>query len=198
MQPETLNGNAWIPHMGRDRILGKYNFSNKEITIMRKILLGVFVVLLALGVNSVMFAADQTVQVKVEAFSVISISGGVTGLTITTATPGQDPTDATDATTTYSITTNEESMKITGKLGTDEAFGAGKSLEITLADPDGIGAATVVPNVALTETAKSLMTGIALQYAAAKTITYRLKSTAASGALSQVTKTVTLTIVSEL
>ena len=89
---------------------------------MKKLILGIagLFLLLALA-NLVMGAntANQTVTYEVSAINEISVSGDPNNLVVNTATAGSQPTADTDATTTWAITTNESTKKMTGSINTD-------------------------------------------------------------------------------
>jgi hypothetical protein len=133
--------------------------------------------------------ATQTVTYAVTAINEISVSGNPGALTVSTATAGSAPNAVTDASTTYSITTNEPTRKITGAINTD--MPSGLTLSVTLAAPTG---ATSAGKKALTSVATDLVTAISTLNESAKTITYELAATSAAGVVPSATKTVTLTI----
>lgn len=133
--------------------------------------------------------ATQTVTYEVTAINELSVSGDPAALTVSTATAGSAPNSVSDASTTYAITTNETSRKITGAINT--AMPAGVTLSANLAAPTG---ATSAGAVALTGTAQDLVTGISTLNESGKTITYSLSATSAAGVVPSATKTVTLTI----
>jgi hypothetical protein len=80
--------------------------------------------------------ATQDVTVVVQEINAISVSGNVT-LTISGATAGSSPTDATNAASSYSLTTNGTSKKITAAL--DEAYASGITLKVALTAPTASG-----------------------------------------------------------
>jgi len=140
--------------------------------------------------------AEATVTYEVTAINEISVSGSPAKLTISTAIAGSEPTAATNSLTTYSITTNGTTMKITGQLNAE--MDPGLTLKVNLADPDDAGTAISKGDVELSDTtAADLVTGINQLVASGKTITYTLSATVAAGKITSGTKTVTFTITSE-
>lgn len=148
-------------------------------------------VLLAGSMNSAYAAtsATQTVTYEVQAIDEISVSGNPGALIISSATAGSQPTAVTNATTSYSITTNGTTKKITGKINT--AMPANTSLKVTLAAPTG---GTSAGQVTLTATDQDLVTGIGTLAESGKTITYEFSATISAGVVSSASKTVTLTV----
>lgn len=137
--------------------------------------------------------ATQTVTFAVSAINELSVSGNPGALTITTATAGAAPSVATDATSSYAITTNETSRRITGSIETNMPDGV--TLSITLAAPTG---AASMGKRQLSTTATELVSGISTLNESGKTITYELSATSAAGVISSATRTVTLTILAEV
>ena len=147
----------------------------------------------ALVSSASVFAADSTTQsvtFEVTAINELSVSGNPGTLTVSTATAGSAPNAVSDATTTYAITTNESSRKITAAI--DTAMPAGVTLTAELAAPTG---GTSTGAVALGTTAVDSVTGITTLNESAKTITYSLSATSAAGVVTSASKTVTFTIV---
>ncbi|MDI3543420.1 MAG: hypothetical protein PWP57_1025 [Candidatus Atribacteria bacterium] len=160
---------------------------------MRKYLVLSLAVLLVFGLGTVALAANtatQTVTYQVDAINEISVSGDPSALTVSTATAGSEPDAVTDNSTTYAITTNETSKKITGAI--DTAMPTGLTLEVNLAAPTAGG--TSAGDVALSATAADLVTGIAQIAESGLGITYTLSATVAAGVVTSATKTVTLTL----
>lgn len=144
------------------------------------------------GVSGSAFAAstvNQTVTYQVQAINEISVSGNPGALIVSAATAGSQPTAATDATTTYSITTNGSSKKITGVLNT--AMPANTSLKATLTAPTG---GTGAGQVTLTASAQDLVTGISTVAQSGIAIGYEFSATASAGVIASAQKTVTLTV----
>jgi hypothetical protein len=134
-------------------------------------------------------SATQTVTFEVQAINEITASGNPGALTISTATAGSQPDDATDATTTYNITTNGTTKKITGAV--DVNMPANVTLKANLTAPTG---GTSAGATTLTTVAADLVTGITQKAETAKTITYTLSATVAAGVVASDTRTVTLTV----
>lgn len=134
--------------------------------------------------------ATQTATYSVSAINQLSVSGNPGALTVSAATAGSAPTDATDATTTYAITTNESTRKITAAINT--SMPAGVLLKVALAAPTG---GTSAGTVTLGTIAADVVTGISLLNESGKSITYTLSATSAAGVVESASKTVTLTII---
>ncbi len=159
---------------------------------MRKLV----VVLLVLGLVSLLVpaamaanSATQTITFEVQAINEISVSGNPAALIVSAATAGSQPNEVSNALTTYAITTNGTSKKITGAL--DAAMPSGVTLEANLAAPT-VG--TSAGDVALTAVAQDMVTGIAEVADASSAITYTLGATVAAGVLASDTCVVTYTI----
>ena len=148
-------------------------------------------VALLVGMCGSAFAADntsQSVTYQVSAINEISVSGNPSALIVNTATPGSQPTAATDNSTTYAITTNISSKKITGAL--NSAMPSNTTLKVTLVAPTGGSASQVT----LTASAQDLVTGISTLAESGKSITYEFSATASAGVVASASKTVTLTV----
>ena len=143
------------------------------------------------GIGVASNTATQTVTVQVSAINEISVSGNPGNLTVSSATAGSEPTQVTDATTTYAVTTNQSSAKITGQITSGGAMPGNTTLKINLAAPTGGSGGT---DVTLTTSAADLVTGITQKAESGKTITYKFSATAAAGVLSSTNRTVTLTL----
>ena len=134
-------------------------------------------------------AATQQVTYQVSAINEISVTG-TPSMIISAATAGSAPNSVSDNTTTYSITTNEASKKITASIGS--AMPTGVTLTLNAAAPTG---ATSGGALTLSATAVDLVTGISTLNEAGKALSYTLSATSAAGVVASGTKTVTLTIV---
>ena len=131
--------------------------------------------------------ATQDITVNIQAISRIAIAGGAHTITINTATAGQAP-DAVTWSTTWAITTNETSQKVTAGVGSD--LPTGVTLTVELGQPTG---ATSAGAVTLTGTAQEVVTGISKLNSPTLPLTYTASATAAAGVQS-VLRTVTYTI----
>lgn len=120
----------------------------------------------------------------------ISITGTPGVMTISTATAGSDPDDVSDATTTYDISFDSGTRKITGQV--DIAIPSNTTLNITLSPPAG---ATGQGAQSLTTAAKDLVTSISSGSYSSLTITYNFSATATAGTFTTTNRLVTLTIV---
>ena len=159
---------------------------------MRNFLILAMVALSALMAVSA-FAADnapQTITYQVSAINEITVSGNPGALIVITAVPGSQPTAVTDATTTYAITTNVASKRITGALNT--VMPDNTALKVTLAAPTG---GTSAGQVTLTATAQNLVTGISTLAESGLSISYNFSATLAAGVIASAQKTLTLTVI---
>lgn len=146
----------------------------------------VLLLVVIISASSLTFAANtatQTITFEVQAVNDITVSGDPGLLQATSTTP------ATDSSTTYDITTNDTSKKITGVL--DFAMPAETTLEVELAAPTG---ATSAGAVALSAVAADLVTGINTVSESGLSITYTFSATALAGVIASDTRTVTFTI----
>lgn len=147
--------------------------------------------LLTLGVSSSVFGQnsfDQDVTIVVPDVNLISASSG--SLTMSLSATAGNNLSASDNTTTYDITTNGTSKKLTGVLGS--AYATGISLALELTAPTG-GSAT---QVTLSTSAQDLVTGVGQVAESGLTISYSASATASAapnGAGELQTVTVTLT-----
>jgi len=148
------------------------------------------VALLALGSAGVASAqtASQTVTFQVNAINVISVSG-TPSLTITTAAPGSTPTSATDVTSTWAVTTNQSTAKITASIPT--AMPAGLTLSANLTAPAGASSQGLK---ALGTVAVDMVTNVTKVAQGSLGITYQLDATLAAGVVASGTRLVTYTI----
>ena len=140
---------------------------------------------------------DHVVNVEIQAINEIVIAGDVT-LTISSATPGSDPTPATNG-TTYAVTTNDNggSTRITASTSVDPStLGSGPgndlALSVVAAAPTG---ATSAGSVTLGTTAANVVTAMAPVSEGTVSLDYTLTATAETGQLASTAITVTYTIV---
>jgi hypothetical protein len=162
---------------------------------MRKLtaLLAIGMVIGASGIAMAGATATQTVTYEVQAINELSTSGNPAALIVNAAVAGSAPTLVSNALSTYAITTNEPTRKITGAI--NSTMPTGVTLSVALQAP---GAGTSVGDVALTATAAELVDGFGTLNESGKTITYKLSATSAAGVVASATKTVTFTIASDL
>lgn len=109
--------------------------------------------------------ATQTIKIKVEAISVISVSGDPGILLIS-----DGRTSATDDSTTYAITTNETNKKIIAKI--DKELPEGLTLKVHLDPPEG----AVASEVALNTSPQDVVTDISRVAESGMKILYTLTS----------------------
>jgi len=110
----------------------------KLLGIQNKRTLKALTAALALTLIPSAFAANtatQTVTYAVSAINEISVSGNPAAMTVNAATPGSAPTTVTDSSTTWAVTTNESTKKITAAINTD--MPTGLTLTANLTAPTG-------------------------------------------------------------
>lgn len=160
---------------------------------MKKMSIG-FALVLALGAaagNAGAQSATQTVSYEVTAVNAFSVSGNPSALVLNSATAGSGLTAASDASTTYSLTTNAATWKVTAAL--DLAMPSDLQLTMLLAAPGG-GATTATTT--LTATAADVVSGgTGALNVSAKSITYTLSAPTGIAAVQTGSRTVTLTLV---
>jgi hypothetical protein len=156
---------------------------------MRKIFLTLPLAALILGNAGEASAQTATVTYEVSAINEMSLASSTASLTVSSATAGSAPDDATSA-TTWAITTNETSTKVTGEI--DQAMPTGVTLAAQLAAPAG---ATSAGSVGLGIVAADLVTGITALNESGLALDYTLSATAAAGVIASDTRTVTYTVV---
>jgi hypothetical protein len=162
---------------------------------MRKSLVLAMVVLSTmLAVNA--FAAtyaNQTITFEIMEISQISVSDNPGPLVISLLDEFGDLVSATDATTTYDITTNEVSQRITGELSS--SMPNYTTLEVALDAPTGGSSSG---QVVLTTSPQNLVTGISTLSETELTIGYEFSATIAAQHIHESYRTVTLTIADAL
>jgi hypothetical protein len=162
---------------------------------MRKSLVLAMVVLSTmLAVNA--FAAtyaNQTITFEIMEISQISVSDNPGPLVISLLDEFGDLVSATDATTTYDITTNEVSQRITGELSS--SMPDYTTLEVALDAPTG---GDSYGQVVLTTSPQNLVTGISTLSETELTIGYEFSATIAAQHIHESYRTVTLTIADAL
>ncbi|MBL7050512.1 MAG: hypothetical protein ISR96_13440 [Nitrospira sp.] len=151
-----------------------------------------FILLLHGGLSLATNSATQTITFQVLAINEISVSGDPDAMTISFATAGSALSSVTDTSTTYSITTNESSRKITGQITTGGNMPSGVILEMNLSAPTGGSSSGYV--TLDSSSASDLVTAISTEAELSKTITYRLSATIAASAVASDTRVVTLSL----
>ena len=135
--------------------------------------------------------ATQTVAFDVESVNALSTSGNPGTLTLNSATAGSGITAATDATTTYSLTTNAATWKITAIL--DANMPADLQLTVAMEAP---GASATSSATILSATGADVVTGgTGSLNASGKTITYTLSAPTGIAAQQTDSRVVTFTLV---
>jgi CheY-like chemotaxis protein len=157
------------------------------MNMSRNIIISGLLVIAAAASANAQTTAAHSVGFQVDAINQISVTGSPT-LVITTAVAGSAPTSVTSATSTWAVTTNQSTAKVTAAINTN--MPAGITLWTTLAAPTG---GTSAGAKSLSTVAVDVVTNITKVAQAGLTITYQLDATAAAGVQSG-TKTVTYTI----
>lgn len=134
-------------------------------------------------------AAQQTVTFSVVGIDELRVSGNPGPLTVDTASAGEAPVAASDASTSYALTANQASRKITAAL--DSPMPAGISLAVFLAAPAGAASAGTV---VLGAVSADVVTGIGGIDQAGMSITYTLQAQAAAGTIAPSSRAVTFTL----
>ncbi|MBI4859400.1 MAG: hypothetical protein HY815_03960 [Candidatus Riflebacteria bacterium] len=127
--------------------------------------------------------ANQTVNFEVKAINELSVSGSPGSLAVEVATAGSEPTDDTEESTTFNLTTNGSSKKVTAVIAS--AMPSGVTLKIKL---------DTSPDVTLTDTAADVLTGLTKTTLSGKTVKYTLSATVAAGVVAADSRVVTLTL----
>jgi len=143
------------------------------------------------GIAQAANTANQTVLYQVTDINAISVSGNPGTLIMNAATAGALPDAVSDSSTSYSVTTNGTTKKITAKI--DSAMPTDLALKVFLTAPNVSGASAI--GAVLTTAEADVVTGIGPVVASDLTIRYELHPagttppTPTSG-----TKTVTFTL----
>ncbi len=121
----------------------------------------------------------------------ITVSGSPAQMHISTAVAGFAPTSVSNSSTTYTVSkpVAPHSYTVTAQLNT--TMPANTTLDITL---QSAGNGSSAGAVALTTTAKTVISGITLKVTGA-TITYNFNAAAAAGVVPLQTRRVTLTVI---
>lgn len=144
---------------------------------------------LASGVSAQ--STTQSVSIQVDTVNVISVSGNPGALVVNSATAGSEPDDATDASTSWAVTTNLSSQKLTASVGTTMPSGVTLSLNATA--PSG---GTSSGDVALSTSDQDIVTSISTLNESGLDLGYTLSAAPSAGVVAEESKTVTLTITS--
>jgi hypothetical protein len=129
-----------------------------------------------------------TVNYEVQAINELNVDDASVTLTISTATAGQQPDSAT-ASTTYDITTNETTKKLTAGLDTD--MPTGLTLRANVTAPTG---GTSSGWTALSSTAADVVTAISKVAEPNLAWNFSLNANVSAGVVAAASKTCTLTL----
>lgn len=134
------------------------------------------------------FTASELISFSISAINQIAFVGSPS-LTVNVAAAGSAPTSATNATSSWAVTCNQSTAKITASIPT--VMPAGLTLSTNLAAPAG---ATSAGYKALSTVAADVVTGITKVAQGAMTVTYKLDATPAAGVVASSSRIVTYTI----
>ncbi len=155
------------------------------LILMMALMIGMY------GIAQAANTATQSVSYEVTERNAIDVSGDPATLTISTATAGSLPNAVADNSTSYSITTNGATKKITAKI--DSPMPTDLNLKVFLNAPSVSGASAV--GATLTTTEQDVVTGISPVVASGLTIRYELHPAGTTPpAPTSGTKTVTFTL----
>jgi hypothetical protein len=163
----------------------------EEVSRMRKLAMVFVAAFVVFGVAGHATAASSdniTVNYEVQAINELNVDDASVTLTISTATAGQQPDSAT-ASTTYDITTNETTKKLTAALDTD--MPAGLTLRANVTAPTG---GTGSGWTALSSTAADVVTAISKVAEPNLAWNFSLNATVSAGVVAAASKTCTLTL----
>lgn len=133
--------------------------------------------------------ANATVTLTISSIDSISVSGNPATLLVNSATAGNDLNNATDSSTTYAVSTNNSSRRVTASIAS--AMPTGLTLSIQATAPSG---GTSTGSVSMSTTAAALVTGISLIANSGLSLTYTLAATLTATQVTNATNTVTYTI----
>ena len=133
--------------------------------------------------------ASHVVTFDFQEINEIEITGSLS-LTINSAIAGEQPENAIDSSSSYAITTNGTNKRITASI--DTALPAYVTLWINVAAPSGSGVSKGY--VTLATSAADVVTGISHVAESNPLITYKLGATAQAGVISNIARTITLTL----
>lgn len=147
------------------------------------------ILVLAAAISAQAQTATQSVTYSVSAINQISVTG-TPSLTISTATAGTAPGAVTNSASSWAVTTNGTSKKLTASINT--AMDTGVTLSLTAVAPS-VG--TSAGKKSLSTTSTDLVTGITGVAESGMGLTYELAATLAAGVVASSSKTVTFTLV---
>lgn len=182
-----VTDNSYSPTAGVRRSDAAAHLFGGFMNMSRNIIISGLLVVAAAASGNAQASATQSVGYQVDAINQIAVSGTPT-LTINTAVAGSGPTSVTATGSTWAVTTNQSTAKVTASINSN--MPAGVTLSATLGAPAG---ATSSGIQALTTGTVDMVTGITKLAASALAITYQLDATAAAGVQSG-SRTVTYTI----
>ena len=133
--------------------------------------------------------ATAVITYTIGSIDSITVSGNPGLLLVSAADAGSQPLAATDFSTTYAVTTNNSSMRISGSLAM--AMPTGVNISIELVAPSG---ASSSGSTLMATTPSDLVTGIGPIAQGNLTITYTLSVYANAAPVSGASNTVTYTI----
>ena len=134
--------------------------------------------------------ATQSLTLEVKPLTKIAVSGNPNALVITDAIAGSDLTSVKDQNTTYSITTNLNSMKIVASISNGMPLGT--KLMIRLASNSGVSRGPV--DISNATSPADVVTGIGRGNDANQSILYEFSANADVPSFSNDSRVITLTL----
>lgn len=134
--------------------------------------------------------AQQSVSLAVMAVTKIAVSGNPGSLVLSDAVAGSPEMSAEDRSTTYSLTTNLDNMKIVASI--DSPMPAGTRLMMNMESVRGLSSGLV--DISSATTPVDVVTGLTKGSESARQIAYVFSADAAVGAVPSQSRTITLTL----
>lgn len=160
---------------------------------MFRIFTSIVAVILALLPGSALHAqgsAQQSVSLTVMPVTKIAVSGNPGSLVLSDAVAGSAEMSAEDRSTTYSVTTNLDNMKIVTSI--DNPMPAGTRLMMNMESTKGLSQGLV--DISSATTPVDVVTGLGRGSESARQIAYLFTADAAVGAVPSQSRTITLTL----
>lgn len=134
--------------------------------------------------------ASQSVTLEVLPVSKISVSGNPGSLIISDVPAGISQMSVQDNSTSYSMTTNLDNMKIVASI--DNPMPAGTQLLLNMASTSGVSVGSV--DISAATSAVNVVTGISKGIQVGQSISYVFSASAEIGGIPSQTRTITLTL----
>lgn len=154
------------------------------------VVVALFLILLPLSALQAQGTAQQSVSLAVMAVTKIAVSGNPGSLVLSNAVAGSPEMSAEDRSTTYSVTTNLDNMKIVASI--DNPMPAGTRLMVNMESVRGLSSGLV--DLSSATTPVDVVTGLSRGSESARQIAYVFSADAAVGAVPSQSRTITLTL----